>query len=292
MTPREFGLMVRASPSNIDTMVGRLIVTSRNKMRHTSEIVHMVSVSGQLIETPRIPCKIAHLGTNFTNVKSFLSMVNSTCHRIDENDTGIFHSKSPLWTNVPSNEVSDMVRLFINDPADLKFDARSLAEYIKNAIHLSMWDVVIPTGDALSVNILDGVNVEPEQRLADIKNDVIRVNKKSLRVGSRGSTRFGLDLNNVKRIDKGSKNPSDKDYLIKDRKPLLIIHFIELKSDGGTDVLKLNSELAKRKVIFVALGLGFPKFLDEITKQVRYVINVVKQKQLSLFYLEEPEDED
>ena len=34
MTPREFGLKVRSHPDSTERMVGKLLVTARNKMRH------------------------------------------------------------------------------------------------------------------------------------------------------------------------------------------------------------------------------------------------------------------
>jgi hypothetical protein len=44
--------------------------------------------------------------------------------------------------------------------------------------------------------------------------------------------------------------------------------------------------------MLVALGLGFPRFNDEDTKRIKYVINKIMQMQLTFPDMEETDDAD
>ena len=65
-TPREFGLRVKQAP-------GSLIVTARNKMRTATQIEQPVSVSGRLLETPRLMADYAILEDNKNVFTSFVA---------------------------------------------------------------------------------------------------------------------------------------------------------------------------------------------------------------------------
>jgi len=296
MTPKEFGLMVRSSPENVDIMIRKLIVTARNKMRNTSEIAHMVSVSGKLMETPRIPNNISILVNNYVAITSFLTVLKKGFKQIDNSDKRIFHAKHPMWSDIPAREVSSFIQQFTADPLYLNFQGTTLAEYIKNAEHLSLWDVVIPGGDSESFDILEDIKVKPERRLVDIKNSSLRINGEKARVGSRSTSRFGLSEETIINIDKeykkDNKTTPDIAYLIKDRNPLLMIHFIEIDGQKNEEVNKIKDELKNRNVMLTAIGIGFPLFDDPGTKKVKYVINKIMEMQLSMFYIGESEDED
>ena len=296
MTPKEFGLMIRSSPENIETMVGKLIVTAPNKMKNASEIYHMVSVSNKLIETPSIPNNLTLLVNNFIAVRSFVSTINHECQYIGVDNNEIYHSGHPMWKDVPAIEVSTLIEQFSTDPSYFSFQARSIADYIKAADHLQFWDVVIPGGDALPIKLIENLQIKPELRSIDIKNSTLRINGPKLRVGSRSSTQFGLHLETIKNIDieykTQNKNTPDIGYLIKDRKPLLILHFIDIKSNGIKETNKVKDDLKQKGAMLVALGLGFPRFNDEDTKRIKYVINKIMQMQLTFPDMEETDDAD
>lgn len=60
MTPEDFGLKVRRAP-------GALLVTARTKMRSATAIKQPITVSGRLIETPRLRYSLEAL-----NAKQFI----------------------------------------------------------------------------------------------------------------------------------------------------------------------------------------------------------------------------
>lgn len=70
-TPREFGLKVRQDP-------GALIVTARNKMRTATDITCPVTVSGNLLETPRLKSSRDILAENEKVFKDFVYSLAET----------------------------------------------------------------------------------------------------------------------------------------------------------------------------------------------------------------------
>ena len=97
-----------------------------------------------------------------------------------------------------------------------------------------------------------------------------------MKVGSGSSTRIGLgqkkieeinasiDKQNEKRKERDQIPKNDRTYLIKDRKPILMIHVIQAGSE--------NEDYDVPPYIF-ALGIGFPHS-GEIEKTANYVVNL------------------
>ena len=78
-TPREFGLKVRQDP-------GSLIVTARNKMRTATSITCPITVSGHLLETPRLKAALPILTENEKVFKDFIANLASQGERIPSDD--------------------------------------------------------------------------------------------------------------------------------------------------------------------------------------------------------------
>jgi hypothetical protein len=70
------------------------------------------------------------------------------------------------------------------------------------------------------------------------------------------------------------------------------LHFIDIKSNGIKETNKVKDDLKQRGAMLVALGLGFPRFNDEDTKRIKYVINKIMQMQLTFPDMEETDDAD
>ena len=103
---------------------------------------------------------------------------------------------------------------------------------------------------------------------------MIKVSGTKVRVGSGGCTKSGLSVQQIKQAElefrnSGSlrKNPSDNIYLIKGRKPLLMLHIIESSKDDP------NNEKIPNTLF--ALGVGFPAS-EEKDKTANYVVNMVE----------------
>ncbi|MEA1960993.1 MAG: Z1 domain-containing protein [Bacillota bacterium] len=296
LTPRDYGLMVRSHPDSIDTMVGKLLVTSRNKMKAASEFVHTVSISGKLIETPRFLNKVRMIEHNYESIMKFIASL-SQYERLTDKD--VYGAENLMWKDVPASEIAWLVREFLTDPMYLKFNADSLADYIEKMDYLQYWDVVIPEGERSNetVKVLSDRTIHLERRFTDTgrEGESLRINGNKSRVGSRPCTKFGLsittDIEKIEQVGKKGANLSDNAYLIQGRKPLLVLHFIDIY---GEDPLAAETKerLKANGKCFTAIGLGFPGGSVEAGHQtVVYIINKVKLQQL-LEAFSEVEDAD
>lgn len=295
LTPRDYGLMVRSHPDSIDTMVGKLLVTARNKMKAASEFVHTVSISGKLIETPRFLNKVSMLEHNYELIMNFISTLNKY-ERL--NDKDIFGYGRLMWKDVPASEIAWLVREFLTDPMYLKFNADSLADYIEKMNYLKYWDIVIPEGDSNEIlEVASDCKICPEIRFVDTgrNGESLRVNGDKSRVGSRPCTKFGLSMKEISDIEQRGKkgaNLSDNAYLIELRKPLLLMHFIDIDARKDAMAATTKVRLKGDEKHLTAIGLGFPRVLgEEGSQRVVYIINKVKQQQL-LEAFSEVEDAD
>ncbi|MEN6326001.1 MAG: Z1 domain-containing protein [Syntrophomonas sp.] len=295
LTPRDYGLMVRSHPDSIDTMVGKLLVTARNKMQAATEFVHTISVSGYLIETPRFLNRVNILENNYGSMMNFIGRLD----KYEKLTTGnIFGSDRNMWKDVPAAEVGWLVREFLTDPFYLKFNSDSLADYIEKKEFLQYWDVVIPEGDSEeTIEIAGGRKIHLQKRFTDSgrEGESLRINGDKSRVGSRPCTKYGLLLDGIKEIERMAKkgaNLSDKAYLINGRKPLLLLHFIDIEPGKDPIAAATREKLKEKGKYLTAIGLGFPGVSVEVGHQkVVYIINKVKLQQL-LEAFSEVEDAD
>ena len=272
-TPRDFGLKVRQDP-------GALIVTARNKMRTATDLTCPISVSGNLLETPRLKASKDILASNENAFKKFVNSLNSIGNKLlDENRTkGHYY-----WTNVPSDSIAQLLLDFETNPWHLSFNGRALAEFIEKHNWINGWDVVlIKTGTGVSYDedlecgdeklIIDGT--EKRKILADKK--MISVSGTKLRVGAGGCTRIGLTKEEILEAEKeyrsipgneNKKNIPDNAYLIRNRAPILMLHIIQADYSKAE-----NKDLPK---FLYALGVGFPK-TSRNTETANYKVNLIE----------------
>jgi hypothetical protein len=310
MTPSEFGLMVRSKPEVVDFIArGRvkkrmqynLTVTAKNKMKSTTEIVRVISIRGDMIETAKIPNNYSQLVNNYKLVSTFISKIDSYKNKDEE----IHDGKHQLWVGVPVSEVAKLVRSFSADPLSSTFQGDSLSAYIEQADGLSHWDVAVPSGSGITkwpgMESLLKPDFKPESRFIDIdsQNRCVRINGAKQRVGSKPCTKYGLKKLRVKEIVDGIKEGdgiSDKDFLVPDRNPLLLLHFISMhtntdqkstnfdkeKSEKNEKAInEVREKLDKENACLVALGLGIPHDIaGSRTEKIRYVVNKIKMQQI------------
>lgn len=277
-TPSEFGLKVRQDPRS-------LIATARNKMRTAELVSRPITVSGRLLETPRLINKKEILENNERTFKSLVSkLINYNEIEISQN--------ARLWRGIPKEFIIYLLRSFDTHPWHLSFQGRALADYIEDVDDLLYWDVAIPQGlgTKYQMNIGDkDINIKPAIRTITYDDKTILISGTKVKVGAGGSTRIGLsDLEietakNIFKKEKGNKSISDSAYLIKGRYPLLLLHVIETQGEKGK---KLPDSIPEH--IF-ALGIGFPAS-DDSTKVANYIINMVEQR--NWMEVNEEEDDD
>jgi len=271
LTPRDFGLKVRQDPSS-------LIATALNKMRTGTLVRRPISVQGRLLETPRLKSKPEILEANEKAFRLFVANLDSIGLRV----------KDYLWEGIPKQLVVDLLRGFDTHPWHLSFQGRGLAEFIENSSDLNEWTVVIPTGDGTEYELdaaYQKIKVSREKRRITEAHGMIMVSGTKVRVGSGGSTKAGLTDEQIKhaqeefRKDNPDKNNvPDSAYLIKGRKPLLMLHVIETQD---------HAQNPKIPETLFAIGVGLPR-TDQEERTATYVVNVVELRN----WMDVDQDED
>ena len=94
----EFGLKVRQDPNS-------LIATARNKMRSATQVSRPVTVSGKLLETPRLKANLDILKSNETAFKEFVD-------HLAEAGTRDVKEKPYYWRGVPKEMIVELLLAF------------------------------------------------------------------------------------------------------------------------------------------------------------------------------------
>lgn len=276
-TPKEFGLRVKENPAS-------LIVTARNKMKHTKIIIQDIDISGRVIESVNIEAKTKVLKQNFNTIKGFLSEVNEdNIEQAKENDPIIIR-------NIDKRLVEDLI-FRLNTPDanlnNLAYNKNTLIDYIGGSTHLDKWDIVIPKGSKSKLQIKIGnksFEIKKEKRLLVTTEEgkFISIYKKNGRIITGDSLTIGLSndtkeqIENYVKANEPEEKVTDSDYLYEGRNPLLFIHFIDT-----ADFIKKPNDIKFEENTFVAISLAFP-MTSEFDKQkaiARYRINTVAIKQ-------------
>jgi hypothetical protein len=273
--PIDFGLKVRAHP-------GALIVTAQNKMRKSTLIKRVVSISGKSLETTYLKTRESVVSANRIAAEKFVRQIGISGIQPQRSTLG-----NPLWTGVPKDIIADLLKSFIVDPANITFQARDLAGFIESTSEpfLQAWDVVLPQGEGDPTSI-SGVSVHRNKRKVRVSPESVLVSGKSARIASRGIEREGLEEDRINELirryksDNPGKSIPDSLFRAHRQRPLLLLHLIEPKS-AGSEPSELPEEL-------IGVGLSFMDFDDSaVAKQVEYRINLVELRSG-----EEIEDED
>lgn len=270
-TPEQFGLKVRQAP-------GSLLITARNKMRTAKSVSRPITVSGRMIETPRLKGDKETVLANEKLCRSFikgLSADESVTYKFD------YYTGAHIWQGVSKREIIDLVRNFQTHPWNLNFQPIALADYISDDEKvLDYWDVAIPQGNVeedIAIELIDNKTliIKPEGRQLEREKstkNLIRVCGHHVRVGVGGCSKIGLEEEEIKKLRKQSKidgnKINDRTYLIKGRKPIALIHILKNNT---------KSRAPQDPDIIFALGLGFPKE-DGVERTANYVVNINELK--------------
>ena len=274
-TPEEFGLKVRQAP-------GALLITARNKMRTATSVKRPITVSGRMIETPRLKGDPESIKENESLCRSFIAAISAdTQFKYDDN------TKAFIWKDVPKKAIIELVRNYITHPWNLNFQPTALAEYIATDNGpLDKWDVAIPqdsdASQPVKIKAFDGsiIEVHPKGRPLEwdlTSKNMLKVYGRHVRIGAGGCTKIGLSESQIQELRKngGSK---DSTYLHVKRNPLLLLHVLKNTNP--------EKKLGDPDLVF-ALGLGFP--YDGNERTANYMVNI---KELRNWVDIEDEDDD
>jgi len=246
-------------------------VTAQNKMRRSTQIERVVSVSGESLETTHLKTNENVIRANRIAIETFINQVGLAGIPLGTSGLG-----NPLWSGVPKQLVADLLRTFSVDSANVSFQARELGNFVEGATDdfLQQWDVVLPQGKG-GDSLIGNLSVRRNQRKVQINSGSVLVSGKSARVASRGIEREGLSETVISsrsaefRSNNPGKSIPDRIFRVVRPRPLLLIHFIEPESNKSDSAI-LPDEL-------IALGLSFMEFDDSaVAKRVIYRINLVE----------------
>ncbi|WP_173678297.1 Z1 domain-containing protein, partial [Pseudomonas sp. GW456-11-11-14-LB2] len=273
LKPIDFGLRVRSHPES-------LMITARNKMRDSDEIVETISITQESLESARL-LKDAHvLLDNYKSSQDLLRNLLAT--DIPRNNAYDF----PVWNKVPKHFIVGFLRRFVSHPLSIKLQTSSLADFIERSSDskLAYWDVGVPGGKGSSLMIASGLELKQRQRTVLLDEDTrsLLVNGRKMRVGSSSDETIGLTKNEIKNAEskfwanaanESKKTVPGKAYTEIRPAPLLLIHFIEPSISGGKYILPPECEA------LVAIGLSFPA-LSGATHRISYRINLVELRNI------------
>ena len=279
--PEDFGLMVRESPDTLETS---LLITSRNKMYNTGQIVHVINYGGTYADTSKL---FISSSENEKNIKEFNNLIDKIREEKGKELEAI--NGKLMLKDVESSYLAEMIKKLSIPYANTKFDVDNLSEYIGSSNVFKIWDIVIATGDSAQMTYLGNKAVKRSFR--------VRANEKFMRIGDTNNRIIdpniftsGLDSqqleearknarNRVEREGKGDeKNLTVPDLLNIDRKPLFVVYPLDLHAPkDDTIALRVENKISKANPT-LGFAIGFPKRED--AERMKYRANMIKIREI------------
>lgn len=284
-TPMEFGLKVRQDPAS-------LIVTARNKMRAATPVKRPITVSGRLLETPRLRADADSLRQNEEAFRDFVKRLPEIGQKANCDGSRYF------WTGVKKDEIEQLIRDFKTHPWHLSFQGAALADFIRDCGDVADWDVVFAEGAGDEIGFDCGgtqIAVKRESRIVKATSDQISISGTKVRVGSGGVARLGLTTEQRTKAEEkfkaehGDKHIPDSAYLRINRNPILMLHVVSVDRDKKDNKGNLRTQIDEGCTVpddLYALGIGIPEIGTE--RVAYYMVNMVELKN----YYDAEEDND
>lgn len=277
LTPIDFGLRVRSHPAS-------LIVTARNKMRTGTSIPHRIALEGRLIETLALS---ANPKINDDN----LELCRKTVTRA-ETEFNVSREKTSLgylWKGVPSSLVQSFIEEFVSPQASFyTFHHEALSEHLRwisetNSECDLLLKTLKPSADdppLWEASELTG-RIQSRDKTAHEGDGIISF-KKNSRMGEPRDEEAGATEEEIAEIRRSAGGGTVNPRLYRNlpnRKPLLILHLIELK---------------KPFEVACGYGLSFPgeSTTRKPKKLVEYVVNIPYWKNAYLDLSSEDDSEE
>lgn len=293
--PKDYGLKIRTHPES-------LLITARNKMQNTGEIMEFVNVcySGQLIETRLISTDKNDIRANFEVFKKHLWNLSRLY-------TYTPNKNNYLFSNVPYEKIveilsgfkSNMTMKTFMDPEGFK---NSIIDYILKGsdFELSEWDIAVKSISSNRNENIAGLKIGITKRRVLEENGFYLLSGKKYRLGDSSDEAIGLDLDYKKikeiylnekmeelikngytdknEIEKRLKNTIPPGWYIRKyrKKPLLTFYMLDLYKDSVK-----KGELIEDNVI--AYAISFPETQNNICSDERiakYKVNKVFLREL------------
>ena len=244
-TPYDFGLCVRSDDAT-------LLVTARNKMRTAKDYTMIVSLSGNIIETPFIHTSPKIQAENLELTKKIIGSIMDDGYSLTIDNPDYALSDKMQFLDVPERYVLDYLRGFQCHSANSNFRPSDIVKQIESSQDdsLKYWDIVIASGTGSKEITLGGRNIHSVRRSFAIRDDIglgaYQMSGSKSRLGNRSYAKGGLTKKVADEIESGEKAEQMKrfgetrplnqnvffkpDFYEKPRNPLLIIYPVELKA--------------------------------------------------------------
>ena len=278
LSPLDFGLRVRSHP---DT----LLVTAKNKMGSSQEIKAEIELANKFVETIDIEADNSVIASNKRAAERLIDFCLEAGRSQEIRPSSIYGNNGYLFESIPAAQIISYIGSF-NSLSLLTRDPRPLITHIYNRQEdeLSSWDVFIPSplANRASTIVNDSLEVHLQRRTASFKpykadkaGYYISLSKNG-KVAGRGVERIGLSETLIRKIEKQwlTENPTktianipDSVFRIRGRKPLLLIHFLDI---SGTD--DLGGTAPSIDSFINAWSISFPR-TDVRQSSVEYRVN-------------------
>lgn len=286
-TPDQFGLMVKTNPDILNT----LLVTSRNKSRNTIDRTITLNFSCKSIDTSKIYKEKSINDKNLAIVRKELEDRLGSISKIDDRY---------MYRCVDKDVIVSILKKISIPFENTKFDTQSICDFLEQTERLSIWDVVIATGNQNGTKPFKfgGADMPPVKRRFEYRNDdkesFVRIAGNNNNLLDPGILNSGLDRATKDKVissTKPGKTPTAADYLRERKYPIFVIYPIDLKTDTDTPQkdYKVNIKKKLEGDYLIGFGIGFPYNGEGIS--VTYKLNVRKQQELEK-ERERMEDED
>jgi hypothetical protein len=313
--PKDFGMRVMSHPET-------LLVTARNKMKTSKEVVVQISFSKFKAETPYI---LKSLEVQKKNLEKTIAFINTLGKPKDHKGRRLWSvSKEAVANYLSSIEICNLNTAFVPSAGDQE---HPLIKFIRdsNSGKMQSWDIALPQGGEPAnegIRFLDKNDIaqpfKPRGRQFEKVSDkanYLKVNKG--RVGDIEDETIGMDEELLSRVKSDWQNSdtnstkkavSGRAYIEKRERPLLTISLITplgpRQSSGadtnGKSAKKTRKETMDPKKVgdgpFVAIALSFPNMSDSInenpTEFVTYRLNKVALQELGLIEVDGDDDDD
>ncbi len=267
MSPRQFGLYVKAHPE-------RLLITAANKMRAGQKVIVNQNFSGRIVESFLLP---VDKNINAENEQLIAKYWRSKFGGAGLDDTG----KGWIVRDVEISEIEAFLMAFRTHPDFIDRKNAAIRYLSELSEKYTRGDVLLLSVSANGEDRENYILGAQERSSAQQLGDAWRTRKD--RVASRGDEKLGLselqkdEAVKIAREDDQDKKPSDYHFRIVRKKPLLMLHV-------------LNPIAGDANVRVPAFGLSFPP--GEYQTEVEVVANQVWIERMQGSSFDTPDEED
>ena len=278
--------MVKESPDTLETT---LLVTSRNKMYHSDEIIYHLNYGGVYADTSKFPLDADKNKSNIRAYNAFYEKIKILPGAFQNCEATRY-----MATGVSKYDIAHFIKQLSISHYNKKFEINGLSEYIENSDIFPYWDVVIASGsEEASEEFLSAVKLPngfkvPMRRFV-YEDSLIRVGGANNRIIDPGIFDAGLNLSpkdreailEKKRHDDPGKvhtNLTVSDYLRVREYPILVVYPLKLKGANQKSQDEYNKHF-KADLPLLGFAIGFPA--KESKQRVNYRINKIKLDELN-----------